>query len=260
MHSATAHTRDRPRTRFAANRRSAAAYAWSEAAEHCRRSVLNVALSLTCCGKAPIFCVCPGVTHPPGSACRRRVATAKETKPIRRPIRTAQPAPKEGPRINEEIRVREIQLIDKDGINKGVIDTPGALAMAQEAGLDLVEIAPNSSPPVCKILDYGKYKYQAQKKAAEARKKQKIVEIKEIKLRPMIDDHDYDVKMRSMQRFFEEGDKVKVTLRFRGREMAHQDLGYKLLDRVKGDTSKVAKIEQEPRFEGRQVVMVLAPR
>ncbi len=111
--------------------------------------------------------------------------------------------------------------------------------MAQEAGLDLVEIAPNSSPPVCKILDYGKYKYQAQKKAAEARKKQKVVEIKEIKLRPMIDDHDYDVKMRSMQRFFEEGDKVKVTLRFRGREMAHQELGYKLLDRVKGDTAKI---------------------
>jgi translation initiation factor IF-3 len=132
--------------------------------------------------------------------------------------------------------------------------------MAQEAGLDLVEIAPNSVPPVCKILDFGKYKYQAQKKAAEARKKQKVVEIKEIKLRPMIDDHDYDVKMRSIQRFFEEGDKVKVTLRFRGREMAHQDLGYKLLDRVKGDTAKIAKIEQEPRFEGRQVVMVLAPR
>jgi translation initiation factor IF-3 len=130
--------------------------------------------------------------------------------------------------------------------------------MAREAGLDLVEIAPNSSPPVAKILDFGKYKYQAQKKAAEARKKQKVVEIKEIKLRPMIDDHDYDVKMRSMQRFFEEGDKVK--LRFRGREMAHQELGYKLLDRVKGDTSKIAKIEQEPRFEGRQVVMVLAPR
>ena len=119
---------------------------------------------------------------------------------------------------------------------------------------------PIRSPPVCKILDYGKYKYQAQKKAAEARKKQKVVEVKEIKLRPMIDDHDYDVKMRSMQRFFEEGDKVKVTLRFRGREMAHQELGYQLLNRVKDDTSKVAKVEQEPRFEGRQVVMVLAPR
>jgi translation initiation factor IF-3 len=184
----------------------------------------------------------------------------KESAPIRRPIRTPQPAAKEGPRINEEIRVREVQLIDKDGSNKGVTEINAALAMAQEAGLDLVEIAPNSAPPVCKILDYGKYKYQAQKKAAEARKKQKVVEIKEIKLRPMIDDHDYDVKMRSIHRFFEEGDKVKVTLRFRGREMAHQELGYKLLDRVKDDTAKIAKIEQEPRFEGRQVVMVLAPR
>jgi len=171
-----------------------------------------------------------------------------------------QPAAKEGPRINEDIRVHEVQLIDKDGANKGVTEISAALAMAQEAGLDLVEIAPNSVPPVCKILDFGKYKYQAQKKAAEARKKQKVVEIKEIKLRPMIDDHDYDVKMRSIARFFEEGDKVKVTLRFRGREMAHQELGYKLLDRVKGDTAKIAKIEQEPRFEGRQVVMVLAPR
>jgi len=190
----------------------------------------------------------------------RRVATIEEKSVIRRPIRTAQPAPKEGPRVNEEIRVREVQLIDKDGNNHGATEIGAAIAMAQEAGLDLVEIAPNSSPPVCKILDYGKYKYQSQKKAAEARKKQKVVEIKEIKLRPMIDDHDYDVKMRSVQRFFEEGDKVKVTLRFRGREMAHQELGYKLLDRVKADTAKIAKIEQEPRFEGRQVVMVLAPR
>ena len=135
-----------------------------------------------------------------------------------------------------------------------------AVKMAVEAGMDLVEISPNTSPPVCKIMDYGKFKYSAQKKAAEARKKQKVVEIKEIKLRPMIDDHDYNVKMRSIERFFEEGDKVKVTLRFRGREMAHQELGYKLLDRVKGDTLKIAKVEQEPRFEGRQVVMVLAPR
>jgi translation initiation factor IF-3 len=184
----------------------------------------------------------------------------EEKRAIRRPIRPAQPATKEGPRINEEIRVREVQLIDSTGHNLGVTDTQLALQKAQEAGLDLVEIAPNSSPPVCKILDYGKYKYQAQKKAAEARKKQKVVEVKEIKLRPMIDDHDYDVKMRSMQRFFEEGDKVKVTLRFRGREMAHQELGYQLLNRVKDDTLKIAKVEQEPRFEGRQVVMVLAPR
>ncbi len=167
---------------------------------------------------------------------------------------------KDGPRVNEEIRAREVQLIDQTGHNHGPVDIQTALAKAQEAGLDLVEIAPNSSPPVTKILDYGKYKYQAQKKAAEARKRQKVVEVKEIKLRPMIDDHDYDVKMRSMQRFFEEGDKVKVTLRFRGREMAHQELGYKLLNRVKDDVTKLAKVEQEPRFEGRQVVMVLAPR
>src|SRR5262245_3481144 len=190
----------------------------------------------------------------------RPVATAEESRVIRRPMRPAQPAPKDGPRINEEIRVREVQLIDQTGNNVGRVEIQAALEKAQEAGLDLVEIAPNSSPPVCKILDYGKYKYQAQKKAAEARKKQKVVEVKEIKLRPMIDDHDYNVKMRSMQRFFEEGDKVKVTLRFRGREMAHQELGYQLLNRVKDDTSKLAKVEQEPRFEGRQVVMVLAPR
>ena len=132
--------------------------------------------------------------------------------------------------------------------------------MAVEAGMDLVEISPNNNPPVCKIMDYGKFKYSAQKKAAEARKKQKIVEIKEIKLRPMIDDHDYDVKMRAMQRFFEEGDKVKITLRYRGREMAHQELGHKLLSRVKEDTAKMAKVEMEPRFEGRQMIMILAPR
>ena len=175
-------------------------------------------------------------------------------------MRAAQPVQKEGPRINDEIRSREVQLIDQTGHNHGPTDIQIALARAQEAGLDLVEIAPNSVPPVCKLLDYGKYKYQAQKKAAEARKRQKIVEVKEIKLRPGIDDHDYDTKMKAVRRFFEEGDKVKVTLRFRGREMAHQELGYKLLDRVKGDTVKLAKVEQEPRFEGRQVVMVLAPR
>jgi translation initiation factor IF-3 len=151
-------------------------------------------------------------------------------------------------------------LIDNTGENKGVVDIQTALRLAEAAGLDLVEISPNSNPPVCKILDVGKYKYQAQKKAAEARKKQKIVEVKEIKLRPMIDDHDYDVKMRSMKRFFEDGDKVKVTLRFRGREMAHQELGFQLLNRVKTDTGPLAKVESEPRFEGRQMVMVLAPR
>jgi translation initiation factor IF-3 len=175
-------------------------------------------------------------------------------------MRAPPPVQKEGPRVNDEIRSREVQLIDQDGKNHGTVDFHQAMELAQAAGLDLVEIAPNSTPPVCKILDFGKYKFQAQKKAAEARKKQKVVEIKEIKLRPMIDDHDYDVKMRSMKRFFEEGDKVKVTLRFRGREMAHQELGAKLLARVKDDLATTAKVEQEPKYEGRQIVMVLAPR
>ena len=175
-------------------------------------------------------------------------------------MKSAQPAQKDGPRINEEIRAREVQLIDSTGANHGTVEIQAALDMALAAALDLVEISPNATPPVCKILDFGKYKYQAQKKAAEARKKQKVVEIKEIKLRPMIDDHDYDVKMRSMKRFFEEGDKVKVTLRFRGREMAHMELGTRLLDRVKQDTATIAKVESEPRLEGRQMVMVLAPR
>ena len=175
-------------------------------------------------------------------------------------MRAPQPVQKDGPRVNEDIRVREVQLIDQDGVNRGATPIQDALALAQEAGLDLVEIAPNSTPPVCKLLDYGKYKYQAQKKAAEARKKQHVVEVKEIKLRPMIDDHDYDVKMRAMQRFFEEGDKVKITLRYRGREMAHQEIGTRLLDRVKADVAELAKVEQDARFEGRQVVMVLAPK
>jgi translation initiation factor IF-3 len=175
-------------------------------------------------------------------------------------MRAPPPVQKDGPRINEEIRVREVHLIAADGDNLGNVPIADALAKAQEAGLDLVEISPNATPPVCKLLDFGKYKYQEQKKQAEARKKQKVVEVKEIKFRPMIDDHDYDVKMRSMKRFFEEGDKVKVTLRFRGREMAHQELGVKLLDRVKDDTGKIAKVESEPRVEGRQMVMVLAPR
>jgi translation initiation factor IF-3 len=153
-----------------------------------------------------------------------------------------------------------VQLIDQGGTNHGTVPFETAIAMAQEAGLDLVEISPNSTPPVCKILDVGKYKYQAQKKAAEARKKQKVVEIKEIKVRPMIDDHDYDVKMRSMKRFFEEGDKVKVTLRFRGREMAHQELGMQLLKRVEADLKEVGVVEQWPKLEGRQMIMILGPK
>jgi len=132
--------------------------------------------------------------------------------------------------------------------------------MAAEVGLDLVEVSPNAEPPVCKILDYGKFKYEAQKKKAEARKKQKVIEVKEIKLRPGIDDNDYGVKMRAMRKFLEEGDKVKVTLRFRGREMAHQDLGMKVLDRVREELDDLAKVEQFPKMEGRQMVMVMAPR
>jgi len=165
-----------------------------------------------------------------------------------------------GPRINESIRAREVRLIDQNGQNVGIVATEQALARAVEAGLDLVEVSPDANPPVAKILDYGKYKYQEQKKAAEARKRQKIVEIKEIKMRPSIDDHDYDVKMRSIRRFFDEGDKVKVTLRFRGRELAHQQLGWDVLQRVKADVESIAKVEAEPRMEGRQMVMVLAPR
>ncbi|MGY3619703.1 translation initiation factor IF-3 [Bradyrhizobium sp. USDA 10063] len=180
--------------------------------------------------------------------------------PIRRPNRAPPTVAKDGPRTNDDIRNAQIQLIDQNGTNMGTVETMVAIKMAMEAGMDLVEISPNTNPPVCKIMDYGKYKYSAQKKAAEARKKQKIVEIKEIKLRPMIDDHDYDVKMRAMQRFFEEGDKVKITLRYRGREMAHQEIGTKLLDKVKADVAQYAKVEQDAKFEGRQVVMVLAPR
>ncbi|MDQ0473802.1 translation initiation factor IF-3 [Labrys wisconsinensis] len=186
--------------------------------------------------------------------------TAQETAAIRRPMRTAAPVVKDGPRTNEEIRNREVMLIDQDGQNRGITETRAAIAMAYEAGLDLVEVAPNADPPVCKIMDYGKFKFNEQKKAAEARKNQKTVEIKEIKLRPAIDDHDYDVKMKAMRRFFEEGDKVKVTLRFRGREMAHQEIGYRLLNRVKDDTGTIAKVESDAALEGRQMVMVLAPR
>ncbi len=151
-------------------------------------------------------------------------------------------------------------MIDENGQNVGVVSRFDAQERATTAGLDLVEISPDAQPPVCKILDYGKFKYQEQKKAAEARKNQKIVEIKEIKMRPSIDDHDYDVKMKAIKRFFDEGDKVKVTLRFRGREMAHQELGYQLLQKVKGELVEISKVESEPRLEGRQMVMVLAPK
>jgi translation initiation factor IF-3 len=191
--------------------------------------------------------------------CRQRSEMFKENTTIRRPFKADAPV-KEGPRSNRDIRIPKVQLIDAEGQNLGVVPTDEAMKMAEEAGLDLVEISPNSEPPVCKILDLGKLKYANQKKAAEARKKQKIVEIKEIKMRPNIDTHDYEVKMKAMNRFFEEGDKVKVTLKFRGREMAHQELGMKLLLQVKDDTLEIAKVEAEPKLEGRQMMMVLAPR
>ncbi len=191
--------------------------------------------------------------------CARFLETIEENTTIRRPFKADAPV-KDGPRANREIRLPRIQLINEEGENLGIVPTDEALKMAEEAGLDLVEISPNSEPPVCKILDLGKLKYANQKKAAEARKKQKIVEIKEIKMRPNIDTHDYEVKMKAMNRFFEEGDKVKVTLRFRGREMAHMELGMKLLMQVKEDTVEIAKVEAEPKLEGRQMMMVLAPK
>lgn len=153
-----------------------------------------------------------------------------------------------------------MRLIDHEGNNVGVVSLQDALRRAEAVGLDLVEVSPQTNPPVCKILDYGRFKYEDQKKKAEARKKQKIIEIKEIKMRPNIDQHDYDVKMRSIQRFFDAGDKVKVTMRFRGREMAHQDLGMKVLDRVREQFDDIAKVEQFPKLEGRFLVMVMAPR
>jgi translation initiation factor IF-3 len=167
---------------------------------------------------------------------------------------------REGPRINDEIRVPQVRLIDDAGEMIGVMSAREALIRAYDVGLDLVEISPNAVPPVCKILDYGKYKYEQQKKANEARKKQKVVEIKEIKVRPNIDDHDYDVKMKQMKNFIGEGDKVKVTLRFRGREMAHQELGVKVLERIRNDLIELVRVEQMPKLENRQMVMVVAPK
>ncbi len=170
------------------------------------------------------------------------------------------PQREEAHKINSKIDSRDVRLIGADGANVGVVPTRQALIMAEEAGLDLVEISPDAQPPVAKILDYGKFKFQEQKRLAEARKKQRVIEIKEIKLRPMIDDHDLEVKMKAARRFFDEGDKVKVTLRFRGREMDHQDLGYKLLIKVKAEMAEIAKVELEPKSEGRQIIMILAPK
>ena len=167
---------------------------------------------------------------------------------------------RDGPRVNEDIRVPQVRLIDQDGEMQGVLTTRDALLKAYGVGLDLLEISPNADPPVCKILDYGKFKYEQQKKKNEAKKRQRVVEIKEVKVRPNIDENDYQVKMRAMKIFIDEGDKVKVTLRFRGREMAHQDIGIKVLERIRAELEVTTKVEQMPRMENRQMIMVLSPK
>jgi translation initiation factor IF-3 len=170
------------------------------------------------------------------------------------------PPVKDGPPINQDIRAARVLLIDQNGEKQGVMPLSAALEAAEEAGLDLVQIVANAEAPVCKILDYGKHRFQEQKKKAEARKRQKVVELKEIKLRPNIDIHDYEVKAKAMHRFFDDGDKVKVTIRFRGREMAHPELGMKLMHKVQADFDEQAKVEFHPKMEGRQMIMILAPR
>ena len=162
-------------------------------------------------------------------------------------------------RVNDRIEAREVRLVDQDGNVLGVVPTRDALRRAEDVGLDLVEVASNATPPVCKILDFGKYKYDAQKKANAARKKQKTIEVKEIKMRPAIDDNDYGIKMRKVRAFLGEGDKVKVTMRFRGREMAHQHIAMDILQKVREEMADLAKVEQMPKLEGRQMVMVMAP-
>ncbi|WP_367575554.1 translation initiation factor IF-3 [Aliisedimentitalea sp. MJ-SS2] len=176
----------------------------------------------------------------------------------RRP-HNAPPQRDTGPRVNDKIRADEIRLIGAEGENHGVVSPRRAMDLAEEAGLDLVEISPNATPPVCKIMDFGKFKYEQQKRESEARKKQKIIEVKEVKFRPNTDTHDYDVKMRNVFKFLGNGDKVKITLRFRGREMAHQNLGRELLLRVADDIAEVGKVENMPKMEGRQMIMMIAP-
>jgi translation initiation factor IF-3 len=170
------------------------------------------------------------------------------------------PATRDGPRVNEDIRSAQVRLIDEEGEMQGVMTAREAIQKAYAVGLDLLEISPNADPPVVKILDFGKFKYEQQKKRNEAKKKQKVIEIKEIKVRPNIDENDYQVKMRAMKSFIEEGDKVKVTLRFRGREMAHQDIGIRVLERIRSEMDVVTKVEQMPKMENRQMVMVLSPK
>ncbi|WP_425342882.1 translation initiation factor IF-3 [Sagittula salina] len=176
----------------------------------------------------------------------------------RRP-HNAPPTRDTGPRVNDRIRAPEIRLIGAEGENVGVVTPARAMELAERAGLDLVEISPNATPPVCKIMDFGKFKYEQQKRESEARKKQKIIEVKEVKFRPGTDSHDYEVKMKNVFRFLENGDKVKITLRFRGREMAHQNLGRELLERVAEDVKEIGKVENMPKMEGRQMVMMIGP-
>ena len=164
-----------------------------------------------------------------------------------------------GPRANERIRAREVQVINSYGKNLGILPTQEAINIARQEGLDLIEISPNASPPVCKIIDIGKYKYDLQKKANKAKKKQKIINLKEIKLRPVTEIHDYNFKIKNAQKFLEKGDKVKFTVRFKGREMQHSHLGNKLMDRIINDTSSIGKIEVEPKFEGKQIIMIIQP-
>lgn len=165
----------------------------------------------------------------------------------------------DGPRINEDIRVREVRLIDENGDNRGIVSIQEALRIADEAGLDLIEISPQAVPPVCKVLDYGKYKYELQKRKAEAKKNQKVVEIKELKLRPMIDTHDYEVKVKQAKKFLGEGNKVKFTMRYKGRELSANDMGKEILNRLLDDLEGLCKLESEPKLEGKQMMMIVAP-
>lgn len=189
----------------------------------------------------------------------QRCLTKEGESTISRPPRGPhRPRKDDGPRINDQITAEEIRVVDAEGEMRGLMNVPDAVKLAEESGLDLVEVSPNASPPVCKILDYGKYKYEQQKKASEARKKQKTVDVKEVKIRPGTEEHDYQVKMRNARRFLENGDKVKVSMRFRGREMAHQDIGLELLMRMKEELAEISKVELHPKMEGRQMIMVLA--
>jgi len=190
----------------------------------------------------------------PDDLCNRRRSATIARRPHHAP-----PTRDTGPRVNDRIRAPEIRLIGAEGENIGVVSPERGRELADQAGLDLVEISPNANPPVCKIMDFGKFKYEQQKRESEARKKQKTIEVKEVKFRPNTDTHDYDVKMRNVVRFLEKGDKVKVTLRFRGREMAHQNLGRELLERVAEDVKELGKVENMPKMEGRQMIMMIGP-